>query len=141
MDGNLLADTNGDGIALWNDRSSNERNATMSTFRTQPLFKENYLNDDLFCGLTVPTLMLILVGLRTRTTPSLRLKEEGVVASIVICLTPHCHQPKRTFWLSNNIYTRSKKLIVLATVFQSILFRPFGHGLIGSTIAWVIEST
>ena len=44
MDGNLSADTNGDGIARWNDRSSNERNATMSTFRTQPLLKENYLN-------------------------------------------------------------------------------------------------
>ena len=44
MDGNLSADTNGDGIARWNDRSSNERNATMSTFRTQPLLKENHLN-------------------------------------------------------------------------------------------------
>ncbi len=44
MDGNLSADTNGDGIARWNDRSSNERNATMSTFRTQPLLKKNHLN-------------------------------------------------------------------------------------------------
>ena len=43
MDGNLV-DTNGDGIARWNDRSSNERNATISTFRSQPLLKKNYLN-------------------------------------------------------------------------------------------------
>ena len=77
-DGNHMADTHGDGLARWNDRSSNERNATMSTFRTQPLFKENYLNGRSVLRFDGTNYLNVDLGyLRTRITPSLRLKEEG----------------------------------------------------------------
>ena len=38
------ANQTGHGIALWQDRTPHERNATMATFATQPVLRENFLN-------------------------------------------------------------------------------------------------
>ena len=78
--------------------------------------------DDLFSGLTVLiTSMLILVGLRTRTTPSLRSKEEGVVKIQIIILLNRSGGGNQnghfSYYRDNGLYA-DQRGIVLNTVFR-----------------------